>query len=348
MVRIIGILLVFILCWPVAGRSAVLTGLYQAEVPVPDQSDASQKQGVANALLNVLIKLTGDRKVQGRAGAANLLQHPEQYVQQYQFHKKPVIVNNQLTLDEQLYLWVSFNAGILDKAMQNNNMPQWGGIRPVTLLWLVTQEGPDRKFIALEDEQGYAAILDGRAQLRGIPVVYPLLDSEDRLVVKETDVVGGVLDPVRQASQRYATDVVLIGNITTASATSWVGRWTMLINNEPVTWSATGANAEQALQSGIDRLADELAMRFVHPTSSAGESGVEIEVKDINDFDQYSKVLKYLRTLNSVVNVEVRAVEPGSVTYSVTATGGELAVVRAIELGKTLESLGGSGTYRLR
>jgi len=49
-----------------------------------------------------------------------------------------------------------------------------------------------------------------------------------------------------------------------------------------------------------------------------------------------------------VVDVEVRNVEPGSVTYAVTATGGELAVVRAIELGKTLESLSGSGgPYRL-
>jgi len=186
-----GILLAFILCWPVAGRSAVVTGLYEAEVPVPDQSNASQKQGVANALLNVLIKLTGDREVQGRAGAASLLEHPEQYVQQYQFHKKPVIVNNQLSLDERLYLWVSFKADSLDKALQNNSVPQWGRIRPATLIWLVTQLGPDRKFVGLEDELGYAAILDGRAQQRGVPVAHPLLDNEDRLVVKETDVVGG-------------------------------------------------------------------------------------------------------------------------------------------------------------
>ena len=89
--------------------------------------------------------------------------------------------------------------------------------------------------------------------------------------------------------------------------------------------------------------------RFAHATTVAGESGVEIEIKDINNFDQYSTVLKYLRTLNSVVDVKVKSVAPGSVTYSITATGGELAVARAIDLGKTLESLSGSGSpYRLR
>jgi hypothetical protein len=344
-----GILLAFILCWPLAGRSAVVTGLYAAEVPVPNQSDASQQQGVANALLNVLVKLTGDREVQGRAGVASLLEHPEQYVQQYKFQKKPVIRNNQLSLDQQLYLWVSFNADTLDKAMQNYGVTQWGRIRPATLVWLVTQKGPDRKFVGLEDDQGYTAILDGRAQQRGIPVAHPLLDNEDRQVVKEADVIVGLLDPVKQASQRYTPDAVLIGNITSVSANSWEGRWTMLVNNEPVTWSGTDESAEKVLQAGIDRLADELATRFVHANAAAGESGVEIMVKDINDFDQYSKVLKYLRTLNSVVNVEVKVVAPGSVTYSVIATGGELAVVRAIELGKTLESVSGSGSpYRLR
>ena len=349
MVRMSGILLAIILCWPCAGRSAVVTGLYAAEVPVPDQSDASQRQGVAAALLNVLVKLTGDREVRGRAGAATLLEHSEQYVQQYKFLKQPVIRNNQLSLDQQLYLWVSFNADTLDKAMQNYSVPLWGRIRPATLVWLVTQQGPDRKLVGLEDEQGYSAMLDDSAQQRGIPIMHPLLDNEDRQLVKETDVIGGFLEPIRQASQRYAPDAVLLGNITSVSANTREARWTILINNEPVTWSATGENTEQVLQAGIDRLADELATRFAHANALAGESGVEIVVNDINDFDQYSRVLKYLRTLNSVVDVEVKTVMPGSVTYAITATGGELAVARAIDLGKTLESLSGSGSpYRLR
>ena len=348
MVRVLGIVLLIILCWPVDGRSAVVTGLYESEVPVPDQSDASQKQGVANALLSVLVKLTGDREVQGRSGVAGLLSHPEQFVQQYKFQKKPVIRNNQLSLDQQLYLRVAFNSDTLDKALQNFDVPQWGRVRPATLIWLVTQQGQNRKFVGLEDDQGYTAVLDSFAQQRGIPVVHPLLDNEDRLAVKESDVTGGFLEPIQQASQRYAPDAILIGNITAQSTVSWQGNWTVLINNEPVNWTVTGESAETVLQAGIDRLADALATNFVHANIAAGASDVEIVVKDINDFDQYSKVLKYLRTLNSVVNVGVRTVEPGSVTYSVTATGGELVVVRAIALGKMLESLSGAGSpYRL-
>lgn len=340
-------MLAVVLCWPVSGRPAVVTGLYESEVPVPDQSSASQKQGVTNALLNVLIKLTGDREVRGRSGTASLLEHPERYVQQYKFQKKPVIRNNQLSLDQLLYLWVSFNADTLDKAMQNYGIPQWGKVRPATLIWLVTLQGQERKFVDLEDEQGYTTLLDSNAQRRGIPVIHPLLDDQDRQVLKETDVSGGFSEPVRQASQRYAPDTILIGTVT-AQPGSWEGRWTAMINNEPISWSATGDAVESVLRAGVDRLADELAVRFIQAPSITGAADVEIVVKDINDFDQYSRVLKYLRTLNSVVDVEVRSTEPGSVTYAVTATGGELAVMRAIELGKTLESLSGTGgPYRL-
>ncbi|MGH8119637.1 MAG: DUF2066 domain-containing protein [Gammaproteobacteria bacterium] len=347
MLKVSGILLALVLCWPLAGRPAIVTGLYEAEVPVPDQSSASQKQATASALQSVLVKLTGDREVRGRAGTAGLLEHPEQYVQQYKFQKKPVIRNNQLSLAEQLYLWVSFNADILDKALRDNSISQWGKVRPATLIWLVTQQGQERKFVDLEDEQGFTTVLDSHAQRRGIPVMHPLLDNQDRLTVKETDVVGGFPEPLRQASQRYTPDAILIGNITSHTG-SWEGHWTALINNEPISWTATGDAGESVLRAGIDRLADELAARFVQAPAIAGEADVEIVVKDINDFDQYSKVLKYLRTLNSVIDVEVRSVEPGSVSYAVTASGGELAVVRAIELGKTLESLSGSGgPYRL-
>ena len=349
MIRMCVILLAVALCWPFAGRAAVVTGLYAAEVPVADQGDTSQRQGTAAALLDVLVKLTGDSDVQGRPGAATLLEHPEQYVQQYKFLRRSVVRNDQLSLDQQLYLWVSFNADTLDKAMQNNNLPLWGRIRHATLVWLVTQLGPDRVFVGLEDEQGYTAMLDARAQQRGIPIIHPLLDNQDLQTVKETDVTGGFLDPIKQASQRYTPDAILLCNISSVTADSWEAIWTLLIKDEPMTWTTTGGSAEQALQTGIDHLADELATRFGRTTTVAGGSAVEIEVKDINNFDQYSTVLKYLRTLNSVVDVSVKSVAPDSVTFSINATGGELAVARAIGLGKTLESMSGSGSpYRLR
>jgi hypothetical protein len=346
MMRKILITVLLCLCQTATVHAAVVSGLYEAEVPVPDQSAESHKKGLSAALLEVLVKLTGDRQVQGRLAAAELLRSPEQFVQQYKYQNKAVIEDGQLSLQQQLYLWVKFNEAALDRALRDYGIPPWGRVRPSTLVWLVVQEGQSRRFVGLEDADGFTAKLINRAQLRGISLRHPLLDSEDTNILKEADVWGGFLEPVKQASARYGADVILTGSLENTGA-GWQAHWTAIIQDEVSTWPTTGEEPAQVLNEGIDQLVDKLATRYIQTTPGSQESGIEIVVKDINDFEQYSKVLKYLRSLNSVTAVDVKTVEPGSVTFSLTSTGNEVAIQRAIELGRTLESLGGSGTYRL-
>ena len=347
MIRKILILISLYLCQSAFAHAAVVSGLYEAEVPVTDQSAESHKKGLSSALLEVVIKLTGDRQVQGRPVTAELLRSPEQYVQQYRYNNKSIIEDGQLSQQQQLYLWVKFNESALDRALRDYAIPVWGRVRPTTLVWLVVQEGQKRQFVGLEDGAGFTAKMTSLAQARGIILRHPLLDSEDTNLLKEADVWGGFAGPIKQASARYGADGILTGSLEN-TGTGWEGHWTAIIQDEVSTWTATGEEPAQVLNEGIDRLVDTLATRYIQTTPGSQEAGIEIVVKDVGDFEQYSKVLKYLRTLNSVTAVDVKTVEPGSVTFSLTATGSEVAVQRAIELGRTLESLDGGGTtYRL-
>lgn len=330
-------------------QAAIIPGLYESEVEVPDQSPESHKQGLANALQNVLIKLTGDRNVLGRQAVSEIIRQPEKYVQQYKYHNKPVFRENQLTLEQQLYLWVSFNEQSLDQALRNFDIPQWGKVRPSTLVWLLVQDNQSRKFIGLEDEAGYTNILQNQAQSRGIALLHPLLDSQDMSILKDADIHGGFIEPVTQASQRYSPDAILTGNVEHSDNGRWRAQWTLISGQEQKNWITESETVETVLQDGINQLADVLAARYVQSVAYGGqESGIDIIVNDINSFDQYSMVLKYLRTLNSVTNVNVKTIQTGSVTFLVAATGGELVVQRAIELGNMLQSMSGTGgPYRL-
>jgi len=347
MIRKLLLLVSLYTCQSVFVHAAVVTGLYEAEVPVTDQSAESHKDGLSRALLEVLIKLTGDRQVQGRPVTAELLRTPEYYVQQYKYHNKSVIEDGQLSLQQQLTLWARFNEATLDRALRDYAVPVWGQVRPAILVWLVVQEGQRRHFIGLEDAAGFTAKMINRAQARGVVLRHPLFDSDDTNVLKEADVWGGFIGPIKQASVRYGADVILTGSLENTAA-GWQGHWTTIIQDEVNSWATTGEQPELVLKEGIDGLVDTLAYRYIQSASGAQSSGMEIVVKDISDFEQYSKVLKYLRTLNSVTEVDVKTVEPGSVTFSLTATGSELVVQHAIELGRTLESLTGGGSpYRL-
>ena len=345
----ITVLFLLFLLFDVPVRAAIVSGLYESEVPVADQSAESHRQGLSTALQNVLIKLTGDSNVLGRQSASGIISQPEKYVQQYKYHNKPVFRENQLTLEKQLYLWVSFNEQSLDQALQNFEIPQWGKVRPATLVWLLVQDKQSRKFIGLEDEAGFTNIMQNQAQSRGIALLHPLLDSDDMTMLKDADIRGGFMEPVKQASQRYTPDTILVGNVEQTEAGKWQAQWTFITGQEQKNWSTESDQVDTVLKDGINQLTDTLATRYVQTVAIGNqESGLEIIVNDINSFEQYSKVLKYLRTLNSVTGVNVRSIQPGSVTFLVASSGGELVIQRAIELGSMLQSMSGAGgPYRL-
>ena len=323
-------------------------GLYEAEVPIPDQSIQYRKGGIAAALRSVMVKLTGDRNVFGRSAAVDMIKEAERYVQQYEYRSKQVRSRDQLTSEKQLHLWVNFNAKALNDSLRNYAIPVWGQERPSTLVWLASQKDQRRKLITQEDESGYTEILNQRTAQRGIPIVYPLLDLEDTLVLKASDIWGGFSGPVMQASERYGTDAILTGSIEPILDGLWEGRWTVMLNGQTMSWTSRGDIPVIVLDEGIDGLADILAQHFAPAGGSTNAAAIEIMVEGISDYEQYAKVSDYLASLNSVTDVRVKTAEENRVTFEIIARSGELAVAQSIKLGKVLESTVGAGrSYRL-
>ncbi len=346
--KLMFILFVTAIFWSLSSYAVVVSGLYEAEVPVIDQSAQHRKKGIATSLRSVLIKLTGDRNVRGRYSVDYLVEQAEQYVQQYEYRSKFVNPENKLFSKKQLYLWVRYNAGALNKALLEYGIPVWGKERPTTVVWLALQENNQRRLITTEDISGFTDVLGKRAAQRGIPLLYPLLDLEDTVQLKASDVWGGFSGPVVEASLRYQADAILTGSIEPVLDNLWEGRWSTIINEQTMTWTSQGELPEIVLDEGIDGLADLLAQRFAQTGRSSYESGTEIIVSDIDDYERYAKTLRYLISLNSVTNVQVKTAEQDSVTFLVTAHGGETAIAQAIALGKILEStLGTDNSYRL-
>lgn len=342
MKKLLPFLILFLLS---TNANAVIVGnLYEAEIPVPDQSTDSQQQGLQKAMQEVLVKLTGDRNVLGREVLQPLVANPVNYVQQYEFHNKSVIVDDQIATRKQLYLWASFNRDAIDRVLAQNAIPVWGTVRPSTLVWFAVTDNDKRSLIGLEDDYGYTSIMDSQARARGIKLLHPLLDQTDQQNVTIADIIGGFQEPVKTASSRYNPDAILTGSMSRQSDTQWQANWISIISGEARTWSATSDNTETLIRAGIDQLADFLAERYVQSNTSTTVSGVKILVQDITDFDALSRVLKYLQSLNSVTRVDVIDVTTSSATFEILSTGGEPAINSAIKLGRTLYSLSGRGS----
>ncbi len=295
---------------------------------------------MAAALRVVLIKLTGDRYVPSRNGVTELLFNADQYVQQFEYRTK------ENADGQQLYLWARFNSTSLNKVLREAAIPEWGRERPSTLVWLAVSDAIGRRLSGLNDVSGYVEKMEVQANNRGIVLVHPLLDLEDTSQLQVSDIWGRFQDPVLAASNRYNANVVLTGRLEAISPELWEAHWVAYIDEQAFTWVTQGNLAETVVTEGVDGLADTLAERYGQAGSYTQSEEIEILVNDITDYNQYSKVLNYLESLNSVTKVEVKEVNQDSVIYLLITQADASVISRAVGLGQTLEQLSTS-SYRL-
>ena len=132
------------------------------------------------ALTEVLLRVSGSALSADPERIALLFPNPAAYVVQF----RPGDENT---------LWVSFDGQAIEAVLRQAGQTVWGKDRPVTLVWLAVDWGRgDREIITADDpERGRDAarsidrnrllrqrVLD-MAERRGLPIVFPLLDTAD-------------------------------------------------------------------------------------------------------------------------------------------------------------------------
>jgi hypothetical protein len=183
---ITGILAITLCIWSISAHAVTVSGLYEAEIPVTDQLIGSRKTAIRAALRIVLVKLTGDRNAPERAALEPVMAQAERYALQFRYRDD---LSRQA--QQAMKLWVQFDEDALNKIMRDYGIPLWGKERPSTLVWLASDGSTGRRLVNIEDSSDYLGMLDKRAQLRGISLIFPLFDLEDSSHLKASDIWGG-------------------------------------------------------------------------------------------------------------------------------------------------------------
>jgi hypothetical protein len=295
-------------------RADRVDGLYEAEGVFEDDRAA----GFEDALAQVLVRVTGRRDIAGRDEARAVLENAQSYAQQF---RQPAPGR----------LWVAFDGAALERDLAQLGVPVWGADRPATLLWVAVDAGGGSRFVLSSGaESGVETrlrdALRAAAVRRGIPVMFPLMDAEDRSRASFAEVWGGFEDSILAASARYGADAVLVGRMN-ASDPGFV-RWTLLDESGSQRWSG-------GLEESIDRVADVFAARFA-VVSSGGASVVNLAVSGVASVEDYARVLRFLERLTAVESCTVERVEGEEVLFRLALRGDAAALEEAIGLGRLL------------
>jgi hypothetical protein len=282
--------------------------------------------------MSVLVtRITGRQQAAAYPAMQELINNAERYRDSY----------SQISEDE---IRVGFIPTQVDQALSRLNMPLWGAERPATLLWVASElnDGLRVELKALDDTDAIrqggvirAGTVSGvassalpddaqeffetiatemltAADERGLPIVLPVLDAEDRRQVRFADVWGGFDRFVARAAERYNVDAVLIARVSNTEFGLEV-KWTVQRGERRQTL------ATPRTRMGIDWLADEFASEF----TTVGDARLtRITIRGIRSWRDF-RVVDYLQSVSIIESVDIESFTGGELVLRVTARGGD-------------------------
>ncbi len=284
----------------------------------------------------VLVRVSGKTDVQSSGLIRDALLAPETFYNQYSYESTDgtMLVDAQQGVHQQTprakILRLHFEPGTVTRLLRQAKLPVWGNNRPGLLLWLAVSEAGERRLLTPDDAHEAVASLVDQAKLRGLPLLFPLLDLEDASQVSTAEVWGTFLDRVDAASSRYNPGAVLTGRLQQDSTGQWVGSWSFRIVDR---WQSAGASAfsaDELVRGMLDQLADELSTRYALD-SSQGE--ITLTVEGVTDLRGYTELTRYLEALTPVRYSSVIALREDRVEFELQTEGQyeQLVEIMALE-----------------
>lgn len=301
--------------------------LYTVTVPYDARANDAEAQSNELALAQVLLRITGSDTEARAADIGELFPDPRRYILRWRPGDDGTRV-------------ISLDGPAIEAVLREAGLPVWGSDRPLTLVWLAVDWGQgNREIVASDESSAGGPVLDtsqqteqlrerveAAAERRGLPMLFPLLDSEDLAQVSFSDIWGGFDETLLNASRRYGAQAVLVGRVRAGSVAAT--RWSYYSAAQRLEWSG-------APEDVLGELADVFAQQFAYAGNAPVES-VQLTVGGVDSVSGYGRVEQLLDSLNVIDSYRLDTVNGADLRYVVEVQGGSERLATALEFSGVL------------
>ena len=335
-------LLFFCFVLPLNISAIEVENLYSAKVAVASQSNDDRNQALKSALSAILMKVGGKKIDHPLINQA--VKNYNKYVTQYQYIRD----HNDVLLN------VSFDEDKINQLFKDSDLAIWGRLRPQVMLWLVEEEGFERKIVSSTSNSLLPAVIDNFSQLRGLPVVMPIMDLTDVTALTLTDLWGRFSQPVAQASARYSAEAVVVIRLSNSSLVptqedtqdcplcqnhSLIVDWSLMTDAQSEQAQVfskpyAGDNAEELLTAALSDITDIIYQQYALSTTNNNE--FEIDVANIATLADLIAVSEFLADLSAVQSVQLISAKATNRRFKLALIGSKQSLLASLKLSEQL------------
>ena len=318
-------------------RASTIKHIYEVSLPVVSQERQIRGAAFEQGLIEIAVRVSGTSMAPTQVD----LKQATRMVRQYRYkamskHEIDAYMKKTRTLIAPKFkLWMQFDEAKVKQLLRENGLPIWGHQRPNVLVWLAVKDGRNRYLLKKADVSQIKEAVSYEARRRGLPIIWPEYDMQDKNVVSFIDIWGAFWEPVKQASERYPVDAVILGRMNWSNG-SWTVDWSLLMDGKTENWKLSTLDMGILMNSGVGVATDHISRRFAVFADSANDGELLLRVSDLNSVNKYAAASHYLSSLAPVKNVYATKVNQYQVDFHIELSGDESDLKRIIALGKVL------------
>lgn len=332
-----------------SSRGLQVTGLYSEQIPVSNDGEAERNRAFREALAAVVVKVSGDPRWLENPTIERAITQAQNYVEATSYFSESVQLpledntaaddadTESFYLAEQRIISVNFAAALVDELLADANIPVWDDNRPSVLVWMVLQSSSgDREFLTVDSNPEIVDLLQDFAAARGLPIIFPVLDFEDRRTLSES--VAWNLDEaaIANASARYGADSILAGRLHFTASGELVGLWQFQFQEQAEVFDGFDSELQSYLYDPLNRITTQLAGYFAISAESVAATSIRLRVDGIKDLNAYSSLLSYVENLGLVETVTTAEVDGERIELQLGLVGDTRQLYEQIALDRDL------------
>ncbi|ALO46637.1 DUF2066 domain-containing protein [Pseudohongiella spirulinae] len=334
--RSLGALILILMS--LAAQALPVQGLYESEIAVSNQSEAERNRAYRQALEQVVVKVTGERRWLDNARIAQALSTAGSYVAEVSYRAENM----------QGWIHVRFDQRQLDALLNQENIPVWDNNRASVLMLLTIQAADGRRqMLSSSSEHDYLEQAKQFADRRAVPVLFPLLDLTDRRLVSSQQAWDLSNEALSALAERYAADSILAARILETADGQQVGLWKFLFRDSETVFDHIAMSSEAYMEMPLDRVTNRLAQHFGLVLSEFDRrEQVTVRVDGVGTLSDHRQLVSYLESLTVVRSARVAALHGDSVELRLDLAGNQQILAEFISLGRDLQTVSAANDAR--
>jgi hypothetical protein len=264
------------------------------------------------AIEKLIVRLTNPEKSDAKKITEQYFPEPAKYIKQFRSSDDGGVL-------------VSLDGESIQEILIESGESLWRIDRPTIMIFLAIESGMGEREIVVSD-YGYRVFSNSKgldknqsirdqinsvAKERGISLVFPDMNEDERKIINYSDIWVGFIDRMREVSERYDSSNVLTAKIRKDELNDI--EWTFFFGRDTLKFRAN-------LNDAIHYVANEMAKRYEY-SGQIPLKDIVLNFTKIDSIDDLAMIDLILKSSSMIDNYSINKVSDSYVSYSLKYNG---------------------------